>query len=102
MSEDVLNTIKCLKKLGVKIKINKKKCEIIGQGINGFKLKKNIILNAGNSGTLARLIIGLLVHSKKKIKIIGDKSLSKRDFYRVTKPLEKFGAKFQTNKGNCL
>ncbi len=99
MSEDVLNTIKCLKKLGVKIKINKKKCEIIGQGINGFKLKKNIILNAGNSGTLARLIIGLLVHSKKKIKIIGDKSLSKRDFYRVTKPLEKFGAKFQTNKG---
>ncbi len=99
MSEDVLNTIKCLKKLGVKIKINKNKCEIIGQGINGFKFKKNIILNAGNSGTLARLILGFLIHSKKKIKLIGDKSLSKRDFYRVTKPLEKFGAKFQTNKG---
>ena len=99
MSEDVLNTIKCLKKLGVKIKINKNNCEIIGQGINGFKLKKDIILNAGNSGTLARLILGLLIHSKKKIKITGDKSLSKRDFFRVTKPLEKFGAKFQTNRG---
>ena len=99
MSEDVLNTIKCLKKLGVKIKINKSNCEIIGQGINGFKLKKNIILNAGNSGTLARLILGLLIHSKKKIKITGDKSLSKRDFFRVTEPLEKFGAKFQTNRG---
>ena len=80
MSEDVLNTIKCLKKLGVKIKINKNNCEIIGQGINGFKLKKDIILNAGNSGTLARLILGLLIHSKKKIKITGDKSLSKEIF----------------------
>ena len=69
MSEDVLNTIKCLKKLGVKIKVNKNNCEIIGQGINGFKLKKDIILNAGNSGTLARLILGLLIHSKKKLKL---------------------------------
>tara|TARA_B100001559_G_scaffold272267_1_gene241193 strand:- start:838 stop:2157 length:1320 start_codon:yes stop_codon:yes gene_type:complete len=99
MSEDVMNTIKCLKQLGVKIKFYNNKCEIIGNGINGFKYKENIVLNTGNSGTLARLILGLLIHSKKKIKIIGDKSLSKRDFYRVTKPLEKFGAKFQTNKG---
>ena len=43
--------------------------------------------------------MGYLVHSKKKIKIIGDKSLSKRDFFRVTKPLEKFGAKFKTKNG---
>ena len=43
--------------------------------------------------------MGLLTHSKVKIKIIGDKSLSKRDFLRVTDPLEKFGAKFTTNKG---
>ena len=98
-SEDVLNTLKCLKKLGVKINFNKNKCEMIGNGINGFKFKKNIILDAGNSGTLARLIIGLLIHTKQRIKIIGDKSLSKRDFYRVTEPLRKFGAKFQTNKG---
>ena len=98
-SEDVLNTINCLKKLGVKISLFKNKCEIHGLGINGYKYKKNIILNAGNSGTLARLIMGLLVHSKNKIKIIGDKSLSKRDFLRVTKPLEKFGAKFKTNFG---
>ena len=98
-SDDVLNTLNCLKKLGVKIYLSKNKCEIYGTGINGYKYKKNIVLNAGNSGTLARLIIGLLVHSKNKIKIIGDKSLSKRDFLRVTKPLEKFGAKFKTNFG---
>jgi 3-phosphoshikimate 1-carboxyvinyltransferase len=97
-SEDVMNTLSCLKKLGVKIKINNNYCEIIGRGLNGFNYKKNIVLNAGNSGTLGRLILGLLVHSKKKIKLIGDKSLSKRDFSRVTKPLRKFGAKFYLNK----
>ena len=67
--------------------------------MNGFKYKRNITLNAGNSGTLARLILGLLIHSTKKVKIIGDKSLSKRDFLRVTKPLKKFGANFKTNNG---
>ena len=43
--------------------------------------------------------MGLLVHSKNKIKIIGDRSLSKRDFLRVTKPLNKFGAKFKSRLG---
>jgi 3-phosphoshikimate 1-carboxyvinyltransferase len=98
-SEDVLSTLNCLRKLGVRIKFKKKICEINGLGLNGYKYKKNITLNAGNSGTLARLIMGLLIHTKNEIKIIGDKSLSKRDFYRVTLPLEKFGAKFKTNFG---
>ncbi len=98
-SEDVINTLNCLKKLGVKIKISKNFCEIIGLGLNGFKYKNNLILNAGNSGTLGRLILGLLVHSKNKIRLKGDKSLSKRDFLRVIKPLEKFGAKFKSNYG---
>ena len=98
-SEDVLDTLRCLRKLGVKIKLRKKFCEIFGVGLNGFKYKKNLSLNAGNSGTLGRLIMGLLVHCKESIKLKGDKSLSKRDFLRVSKPLEKFGAKFQTNSG---
>ena len=98
-SEDVIDTINCLRKLGIKIKFNQNFCEIRGEGLNGFNYKKNIILNAGNSGTLARLLLGLLIHSKKKILIKGDKSLSKRDFLRVTKPLNKFGAKFRTNSG---
>lgn len=98
-SEDVLSTLNCLKKLGVKIKLSKNVCIIHGQGLNGFKYKKNLILDAGNSGTLGRLLLGLLVHSKETIKIIGDKSLSKRDFSRVTIPLSKFGAKIKSNYG---
>ena len=98
-SEDVLNTFKCLKKLGVKVKLTKNKCEIKGLGINNYKYKKKITLDAGNSGTLGRLILGLLIHAKNKIRIIRDKSLSKRDFSRVVEPLEKFGARFVSNKG---
>ncbi len=99
LSEDVINTLKCLRKLGVKVKISKKFCEINGVGLNGFKYKKNLILDAGNSGTLGRLIMGLLTHSENAIKLKGDKSLSKRDFLRIIKPLKKFGANFKSNLG---
>ena len=102
MSEDVLATIESIKKLGIKVKMFKNYCEIVGNGINGFKYKKNLIINAKNSGTLARLILGLLIKSTQKIKLIGDKSLSKRDFSRITLPLKKFGAKFYYKKKNKL
>ncbi len=102
MSEDVLSAIKCLKKLGIKVNLSRYKCEIFGNGLNGFKYKKNIILNAGNSGTLGRLILPLLVKSPVKIKLIGDKSLSKRDFTRIIDPLKKFGATFFPKKSSKI
>ena len=102
MSQDVLATIDSIKKLGIKVKMHKGYCEIIGNGINGFKYKKNLTINARNSGTLGRLLLGLLIKSPQKIKLIGDKSLSKRDFSRVTLPLERFGAKFHYKVKNKL
>ncbi len=95
-SEDVLNTLKTVKKLGIKYKKYGNVYHIHGFGINGFNINKNTTINAGNSGTLARLILGLLVKSKYKIKLIGDKSLSKRDFSRVIKPLKLFGANIKS------
>ncbi len=102
LSEDIINSINCLKKLGIKISVNKKNCSIYGKGLNGFEYKKNIVLNAGNSGTFARLILGLLVKSPYYIKLVGDKSLSKRDFGRVISPLQKIGAKFKVNNKKTL
>tara|TARA_B100000780_G_scaffold213072_1_gene152670 strand:- start:304 stop:1632 length:1329 start_codon:yes stop_codon:yes gene_type:complete len=93
-SEDVLSTLNCLKILGIKVKMNRNYCEIVGRGLNSYRYKNNLVLSAGNSGTLGRLLLGLLVHSKKKITLIGDESLSQRDFSRVTEPLKKFGATF--------
>ena len=101
-SEDIFNTIKSLKKLGIKIKKIKKTYIVNGLGINKFKYKKKLTLNAGNSGTLARLIASLLIRSPYKIKLIGDKSLSKRDFGRIIDPLSKFGAKFYPKNKKTL
>ena len=101
-SEDVLSAIKCLKKLGIKVKLTKQSCTIYGRGISGFKFKKNLVLDAGNSGTVGRLILPLLIKSPYKIKIIGDKSLSKRDFSRVIDPLSKIGVKFFPKGKNQL
>ncbi len=99
-SEDVLNTLKTIKKLGINYKKTKNCYEIYGFGLNGFNPKNNTVINAGNSGTLGRLILSLLIKTNKKIKLIGDKSLSKRDFSRVTSPLKQFGANIKSNKNS--
>ena len=89
ISEDVLAAIKTIRKLGIKVKIQKKnECKVFGKGIDGYFYKKNLTINAQNSGTLGRLILGLLVNTPNQIKLIGDKSLSKRDFKRITDPLK--------------
>ena len=101
ISEDVLAALNAIKKLGINSKIKKNKCIIYGKGISGYNYKRNISIDAKNSGTLGRIILGLLIDSPYPIKLIGDKSLSKRDFNRVADPLQKFGARFVlTNKKN--
>tara|TARA_Y100000590_G_scaffold469492_1_gene657369 strand:+ start:6505 stop:7830 length:1326 start_codon:yes stop_codon:yes gene_type:complete len=97
-SEDVMNGLKALSKIGVNYIKKKNYVEIYGVGINGFKIKKNTVIDAGNSGTFARCILGLCSAVEKKIKLIGDKSLSKRDFSRVIKPLNLFGVIVKSKK----
>ena len=102
MSEDVIAALETIKKLGIKVKLNNNICKIYGKGINGYKFKNNLKLDAKNSGTLGRLILGLLIKTPYPIKIIGDKSLSQRDFKRISDPLSKFGAKFKLYKKKYL
>ena len=77
MSEDVIASLKSIRKLGINYKINKNFCTIYGKGLKGYKYKKNITLNAENSGTFGRLILGFLVNSPYPIKLIGDKVYQK-------------------------
>ena len=98
-SEDVLNAIKNIKKLGIKIKFNNSKCEVYGKGLFNFKYTKNLVLDVGNSGTTARLLCSILIDTPYPIKITGDKSLKKRDMKRIIKPLKMFGAKFKSKNG---
>ena len=79
LSEDVINTLKCLRTLGVKIKVSQifvKLMVLVWMDLN----TKNLILDAGNSGTLGRLIMGLLIHSKNVIKLRWSKFIKKRFF----------------------
>ena len=99
LSEDVLASIEAVRKLGVRVLIKKNVCKIHGVGIKGYKYKKNLVINAKNSGTLGRLISGILIDTPFPIKIIGDESLSNRDFKRIAEPLRKFGASFKLSNG---
>ena len=101
-SEDVLAALKVIRSFGIKVNTKKKYCEITGKGPSGYRIKKNHIIDAQNSGTLGRLILGLLIDKQYKIKLIGDQSLSKRDFKRITDPLTKFGCKYKLRSKKYL
>ena len=101
-SEDVYSALDAIKKLGIKYHLKNGVCKIYGKGIDGYHYKKNLVINARNSGTLGRMILGLLINTTKPIKLIGDKSLSKRDFKRISDPLSKFGAQFILSKNKNL
>ena len=103
-SEDVLNCINTLKKtLGVKIIKKNKIYQVYGNGLNSFKFKKKINkIYVGNSGTCARLLSGLLSTHPGKFYLHGDQSMNKRDFTRVTEPLEKIGAFFYPKRKKTL
>ena len=102
ISEDVLAAINIIKKFGIRVIQKKGVFIIFGKGIDGYNFRKNTIIDAKNSATLGRLILGLIINSSKTIKLIGDKSLSRRDFKRVASPLSKFGAKFKLKKNFSL
>ena len=95
-SEDVLSTIKCLKKLNYKIiKIARGEYKIFGKGVGSAFTKRNTELNFQNSGTAARLITGLLsTNPGIQVKLNGDNSLRKRNMSKLISLLSMFGASF--------
>lgn len=99
-SEDVLSTIDCLKKLNVKIlNLGNKNYKIFGKGLGSYTAKNMTKLNFGNSGTLARLIIGIISSTPNiNLKISGDKSLNKRSMKKLIEIMTKFGAEFFPKK----
>ncbi len=99
-SEDVFSTIDCLRKLGVKIKrVKSGYYKIFGKGLGSLTAKKNKSLNFGNSGTLARLLIGVISTTPNlEINLKGDKSLSKRSMKKLILLMNKFGSTFLPKK----
>ena len=95
-SEDVKSTIESCKKLGVKIvKSSSGSYKIYGKGLGSLFAKKNTVINCFNSGTLARLLLGIL-STTPNIEIImtGDSSLRKRSMKKLILLMSEFGATF--------
>ncbi len=97
-SEDVINTLNAFRSLGVKFEETKEKLIVYGKGINSLK-KSNDNIYLGNSGTSARLLIGLLASQKFDSVLTGDSSLSSRPMERIVSPLNLMNAKIDTNSG---
>ena len=95
-SDDCLHTISAMRSLGAKITDHKEQIMIEGIGLNNIKKPKNII-DAGNSGTLIRLLSGLLSTQNFTSKISGDESLTSRPMKRIIEPLASHGASINSD-----
>ena len=96
--EDCFSTVNSLRALGVSIDDDGKDLVVTGHGLNGLKEPESI-LDAGNSGTTLRLLLGLLAPQRFFTTFTGDKSLSKRPMGRVIRPLSKMGARIYGRAG---
>ena len=100
ISGDTKATINIFKNLGVEInEISNNHLEIHGVGLNGLHESKEP-LNALNSGTTARLLVGLLSKQKFASDLIGSTQLNKRPMSRVIDPLVNEGAKISGTGGS--
>ncbi len=100
-SADIKSTIECFQKLGGSIEKLGNEYLINGKGYFGLSKPKEK-LYAGNSGTTARLISGILAMQKFSSVLTGDQSLSKRPMRRVAEPLRLMGAKINLNQKETL
>ncbi len=100
--EDVLNTAKALRLLGVEVlQKGPGLWEVQGVGVGGLA-EAGDILDMGNSGTSTRLLMGLVTPYPFTTFFTGDASLRKRPMGRVSTPLGQMGAKFVAHSGNKL
>jgi 3-phosphoshikimate 1-carboxyvinyltransferase len=90
-SEDCLCTVSAMRQLGAKIVIDNTSLTIDGLGLTGLKNPANVI-DAGNSGTLIRLLTGVLAIQNFNSEITGDSSLKERPMKRIIDPLHTCGA----------
>ncbi|MBE0572253.1 MAG: 3-phosphoshikimate 1-carboxyvinyltransferase [Ignavibacteriaceae bacterium] len=95
-SDDVNSTINCLRELGIRIEVDNNETIVFGSGFKGYQ-KPFKPLNAGNSGTTARLLAGILAAQNFESTIIGDESLSSRPMKRVIEPITQMGSRIESS-----
>ncbi len=103
LGEDPRSTAKCFSLMGAKIsELNAERVTVRGVGIG--QLEEPVeVLDAGNSGTTMRLMLGILAsHPGRFYAVTGDSSLRSRPMSRVIQPLQQMGAQIWGRKTNSL
>lgn len=100
--QDVLDTAKAMRAFGATVtRLGEGAWTVNGVGVGGFQ-EPGDVLDVGNSGTGARLIMGTMATTPITATFTGDASLRKRPMGRVTDPLSLFGARAYGRKGGRL
>jgi 3-phosphoshikimate 1-carboxyvinyltransferase len=100
--EDVLATAAAVNALGAHAaRAGDGRWTVDGVGIGGLTEPQDLI-DLGNSGTAARLLLGILATHPLTAFVTGDASLRRRPMGRVVEPLSRFGARFVTREGARL
>lgn len=99
---DVLGTGEAMRRLGATIERRADGTwRAAGRGTGGL-LEPDDVLDLGNSGTSARLLMGLMATHDMRVFLTGDASLRRRPMGRVIEPLARMGAAFEARGGNRL
>ncbi|MCF4968622.1 3-phosphoshikimate 1-carboxyvinyltransferase [Nostoc sp. CMAA1605] len=103
LGEDPRSTASCFQAMGAEISpLNTELVRVKGIGLGNLQEPVDV-LNAGNSGTTLRLMLGLLAsHPGRFFTVTGDNSLRSRPMSRVVKPLQQMGAQIWGRKDNSL
>ena len=103
LGEDPHSTAACFRAMGAEIsELNEQKVTVKGIGLGNLQEPQDV-LDAGNSGTTMRLMLGLLAsHPDRLFTVTGDNSLRSRPMSRVITPLTQMGASIWGRKGNSL
>ncbi len=100
-ADDCSGTLRCLQMIGVDVKKNmENEIFLTGKSLFGYREPENT-LDAQNSGTTARLLLGLLSGQRFFSVINGDSSLQTRPMKRVVDPLRKMGARIEGKNDGC-
>ncbi|PWR17742.1 3-phosphoshikimate 1-carboxyvinyltransferase [Zavarzinia compransoris] len=100
--DDVLRTAECMRRLGAKVvRLGPGRWQVDGVGVGGL-VEPADVLDMGNSGTGARLLMGVVAGHPITAVFTGDASLNRRPMARVTEPLARMGAAFVGRAGNKL
>ena len=100
LAGDTLATVEAVRALGAAVELDARVVRVRGVGLQGLQPPLGPV-DCRNSGTLLRLLAGVLAGQEGRFELVGDASLSRRPLERVAAPLREMGARVETTDGHA-